>query len=175
MIHLIGPGGAGKSTTGRIVAALLDWPFRDLDRLFEKGHGNIDDFIARQGYANYAAANVETYLQLNTDGPGVLAVSSGFMTYPETTHARLSAIRSSLVIQSSTFVLLPSVDLETCVAETLRRQRARELPCPRSDNREEEVIRERFQVYVGLPVQVITTMRPATAVARDIVARMASV
>ncbi len=157
-----------------MVAKFLGWPSWDLDRLFEQGHGDIDDFIARQGYPTYATTNVDTYLQLKHDGPGVVAVSSGFMTYPEATHARLSAIRSSLVIQSSTFVLLPSVDLETCVAETLRRQRARELPSPRSDRREEEVIRERFQVYVGLPVQVITTMRPATAVAQDIVARIAS-
>ncbi len=157
-----------------MVAQLLGWPFWHLDRLFEQGHGDIDDFIARESYATYAAANVEAYLHVNADGPGVFAVSSGFMTYPDTVHVSLPAIRRSLVAQTSTFVLLPSADLETCVAETLRRQRARGFPNPRSDSREEEVIRERFQVYVGMPVQVIATMRPVVAVARDIVDRIGS-
>ena len=172
MIHLIGPGGSGKSTAGRMVAQLLGWPFLDLDRVFELEHGDIDDFIARERYATYAATNIEAYLKVNVDGPGVFAVSSGFMTYPDTAHVNLPAIRCSLVAQASTFVLLPSADLETCVAETLRRQRARGLPRRRTDSREEEVIRKRFRVYIGLPVQVITTMRPAADVARDIVARI---
>ena len=158
MIHFIGAGGSGKSTTGRMVAKFLGWPFLNLDRLFDKEHDNIDDFIARQGYAAYAAANVETYLQVNANELGVFAVSSGFMTHPDTIHVSLPAIRRCVVARPSTFVLLPSIDLELCVAEKLRRQRTRRLPRRRSDSREDEVIRERFQVYVGLPLRVITTM-----------------
>ena len=46
MIRLIGPGGAGKSTVGAVLAHLLACQFLDLDRWFVERHGNIDQFIA---------------------------------------------------------------------------------------------------------------------------------
>ena len=168
MIHLIGPGGAGKSTTGQIVAELLACPFRDLDRLFEERHGNIDDFIELHGYPAYAWRNVETYQAIEASVLAVLAVSSGFMTYPDDAHPRLPTIRRSIAMLSSTVVLLPSLDLEACVAETLRRQRARPLAQHRTDTREEQVIRERFPVYVALAARKVTTMRPAADIAAEI-------
>jgi shikimate kinase len=167
-IHLIGPGGAGKSTAGKIVAELLGCPFHDLDRLFEQRHGNIDDFIAPHGYPEYARRNVETYQEIETTALAVLALSSGFMTYPDDVHPRLPTIRRSIAALSSTVVLLPSLDLEACVAETLRRQRARPFVQHRTDAREEQVIRERFPVYVALPARRVTTMRPAADVAAEI-------
>jgi shikimate kinase len=47
-VHLAGPGGAGKSTVGPLLAALLACEFVDLDRAFEAAHGNIDTFIDRR-------------------------------------------------------------------------------------------------------------------------------
>jgi shikimate kinase len=170
MIHVIGPGGAGKSTTGEIVAELLGCPFHDLDRLFEKRHGNIDDFIALRGYAAYAWGNVETYQEIEASRPAVLALSSGFMTYPDDAHPRLPTIRQAIATLSSTVVLLPSLDLEECVVETLRRQRARPLAHHRTDAREAEVIRQRFPVYVALQARKITTMRPPAEIAAEIAA-----
>lgn len=168
MIHLVGPGGAGKSTTGKIVAELLGCPFHDLDRLFEERHGSIDDFIALHGYPAYARRNVETYEEIEARALAILAVSSGFMTYPEDVHPRLPTIRRSIATLSSTVVLLPSLDLEPCVAETLRRQRARPRAQHRTDAREEQVIRERFPVYVALAARKVTTMRPAADIAAEI-------
>lgn len=170
MIHIIGPDGAGKSTIGQIVAELVRCPFRDLDRLFEESHGDIDRFIERRGYAAYVWANVETYRQIEADAAGVLAVSSGFMTYPDAAHPQLAAIRDAITARPSTIVLLPSLDLGECVAETLRRQRTRPLMHHRTDAREEEVIRERFPVYAGLPARRVMTMRRPTDVAAEIVA-----
>ena len=72
--------------------------------------------------------------------------------------------------QSSTVTLLPSLDLEECVVETLRRQRARPLAHRRTDAREEEVIRQRFPIYVAFPVRQITTMRPPADIAAQIAA-----
>ena len=175
MIHLIGPGGAGKSTTGPFVAELLGCLFRDLDRLFEERHGNIDDFIALNGYSAYARRNVETYEDIEPSLPAVLAVSSGFMTYPDVAHPRLPAIRRSIATMSTTVVLLPSLDLEACVAETLRRQRARPLAQHRTDAREEQVIRERFPAYVALAARKVTTMRPVAGIAAEIGAAIGDV
>jgi shikimate kinase len=170
VIHLIGPGGAGKSTTGPIVADLLRCPFHDLDRLFEARHGNIDDLIQLQGYDAYARLNVETYCAIPPNGLAVLAISSGFMTYSASTRHDLPVIHQSIAEQSSTFVLLPSLDLEECVSETVRRQRVRPLAQHRTDGREEAVIRERFPIYATLPARKVSTMRPPAEIAAEIVA-----
>lgn len=169
MIHLIGPGGAGKSTIGRILADLIRCPFHDLDRLFEERQGDIDDFIRLRDYAAYARSNVETYQAIEPDSPAVLALSSGFMTYPENAHPELQAIRRSIATQPSTFVLLPSLDLEECVTETVHRQRERPLAHHRSDRREEDVIRQRFPVYMDLPARKVSTMGQAVDIAAEIV------
>jgi shikimate kinase len=168
VIHLIGPSGAGKSTTGRILADLLRCPFRDLDRLFEERHGDIDEAIRIRGYAAYARLNVETYCAMTPCEPSVLALSSGFMTYPDSIYPEMPTIRRSLVTRSSTFVLLPSLDVEECVSETVRRQRERPLKLHRTDDREEDVIRERFPIYAALAARKVSTMRPPPEIAAEI-------
>lgn len=169
MIHLIGPGGAGKSTIGRIIADLIRCPFHDLDRLFEERDGDIDDFIRLRGYAAYARSNVETYQAIEPGTLAVVALSSGFMTYPENAHPELQTIRRSIVTLPSTFVLLPSLDLEECVTETIRRQRARPLAHHRSNRREEDVIRHRFPIYMDLPARKVSTMGQAVDIAAEVV------
>jgi shikimate kinase len=143
MIWLIGPGGAGKSTTGPLVAASLPLPFRDLDLRFVERHGGIDEFIATRGYEGYARANVEACLSVLDDGAAVVALSSGFMTYPLGVHPDYPELRRQIEGWPTTVVLLPSLDLERCVAETVRRQLARPFG-HRGAEREEAVIRQRF-------------------------------
>lgn len=60
MIRLVGPGGAGKSTIGALLAERLNAPFLDLDRQCADRHGDIGEYIDRHGYDVYARANVET-------------------------------------------------------------------------------------------------------------------
>jgi shikimate kinase len=83
MIRLIGPGGAGKSTIGALLAERLDVPFVDLDRHFAARIGDISEYIGRHGYDTYARENVEAYCSLfrGDTRPDVVALSSGFMTY----------------------------------------------------------------------------------------------
>ena len=64
MIQLIGPGGAGKSTVGAVLALRLGCPFHDLDREFECRRADIDTFIDVHGYAAYTRENVAVYLDL---------------------------------------------------------------------------------------------------------------
>lgn len=86
MIRLIGPGGAGKSTIGALLAQRLNVPFLDLDRHLAGRVGDISEYINRHGYDAYARENVEAYCSLFRGGvrPNVLALSSGFMTYART-------------------------------------------------------------------------------------------
>jgi shikimate kinase len=164
-IQLIGPGGAGKSTVGAALATRLGCPFHDLDREFERRRADIDAFIDAQGYEAYARENVSVYLELVPHLAGsVLALSSGFMVYPVSVHPTYITVTEAIARSRTTIVLLPSLDRESCVAETVRRQLGR--PFGRRDAlREEAVIRERFDRYVELPPMKVETMRPARELA----------
>lgn len=175
MIRLIGPGGAGKSSTGALLAARLGVPFTDLDERFAAAAGDISAYIESRGYPAYAARNVQVYaegIRGAAGGEGVLALSSGFMTYRDDVHPACARFRREIAASPATFVLLPSLDFETCVAETVRRQLGR--PFARSAEREEQVIRARFAVHRDLPVTRIETMRPLADVVEAIVAHLAA-
>ena len=76
MIRLIGPGGAGKSAIGALLAERLDVPFVDLDRHLVGRVGDISEYIGRHGYDAYARENIEAYRSVFRDGirPGVVAL-----------------------------------------------------------------------------------------------------
>jgi hypothetical protein len=101
---------------------------------------------------------------------GVVALSSGFMTYGHGVHPEYRRGRRELEQCAQTFVLLPSLDRERCVAETVRRQIAR--PFGRSPEREEFVTRARFEIYMALSTRKVETMRPTAAVAGVILAAL---
>jgi shikimate kinase len=169
LIHLVGPGGAGKSTVAPILAVVLEVPCYDLDAHFAATHGSVDAFIAAHGYRAYAAANVRAYFGLAAAATGVAALSSGFMVYPPDVDSRYEALWAALATARTTVVLLPALELEACVAETVRRQVTRgagRTTAARADAK----IRERFPLYVALPALKVATARPPEAVAADIAA-----
>jgi shikimate kinase len=174
VILLIGPGGAGKSTVGAVLAARLGRPFLDLDREFEQRRGDIGAFIGAHGYEAYARENVEVYLELAPLLPGsVAALSSGFMVYPPSVHPAYPALTAEVARGRTTFVLLASLDREECVTETVRRQLGRPFG-HRGAAREAAVIRERFDRYMALPAPKVETMRPASDVAATILETLAA-
>lgn len=169
MIQLIGPGGAGKSIAGAALAERLRVPFVDLDAEFAAGHGDISVYLDTHGYEAYAERNVSLYSALVGAGrPAVVALSSGFMTYRDEVHPEYRRWRQRIASRTSTVVLLPSLDVETCVAEIVRRQLQRRFA--RTADREEHVIRTRFPVYASLPAPKVETMRPADAVVAELLA-----
>ena len=174
MVQLVGPGGAGKTTIGAALAERLGVPFVDLDAAFTARYGDISTCLASHGYEAYAEWNLGLYLDLvrGSVSTDVLALSSGFMTYRDHVHPDYLTVRPRIASSPSTFVLLPSPDMETCVEETVRRQLRR--PFARSAERERQVIRKRFPVYVELRARKIFTMRPVDTVATELVAALAA-
>jgi shikimate kinase len=174
VIRLIGPGGTGQSTIGALLAERLDLAFLDLDRHFAVRSGDISQYIGRCGYDEYARENVEAYCSLFRERilPGVVALSSGFMTYERDIHPEYGRVRRELERCVDTFVLVPSFDRDLCVAETVRRQVAR--PFGRSPEREEAVIRARFAIYMALSTRKMETMRPTAAIVDEILAALAA-
>jgi shikimate kinase len=172
-IRLVGPGGAGKSTIGALLAERLEIAFLDLDRHLARRIGDLSEYIDRQGYNRYARENVETYCSLfgGQMRRGVVAFSSGFMTYTSDIHPEYVRLRSEIEQHPNTFVLLPSLDRDICAAETVRRQIAR--PFGRSSAKEEAVIRARFEIYMAVPAQKIETMRPVAAAIDEIIGALA--
>src|SRR5205809_23831 len=79
---------------------------------------------ATNGYEAYAEQNVSLYLDLagSVARPDILALSSGFMTYRDGIHRDYLTLRERIALSPSTFVLLPSAELQTCADEIVRRQ-----------------------------------------------------
>src|SRR2546425_11248052 len=115
MIRLVGPGGVGKSTTGALLAERLGVPFVDLEEQFNATVGNISNFIDANGYDAYAARNVSVYTDTlvgAADPGGVLALSSGFITYREDIHPDYGGHRRDIAVDPSPFVMRPALELE---------------------------------------------------------------
>ena len=174
MIQLVGPGGAGKTTAGAPLAERLGVQFIDLDAEFTVSSGDISAYVGTHGYDAYAALNVSLYLALVGESglPDVVALSSGFMTYRDNVHPEYVRCRQQIASSKLTFVLLPSLHLETCVEEIVRRQLLR--PFARVAEREEQVIRARFPIYVSFPARKVETMRPVDAVVAELLTAVAA-
>ncbi len=174
MIRLVGPGGAGKTTIGAALAERLCVPCVDLDAEFAVRHGNISTYLDAHGYEAYAEQNIGLYVDLvgGAVRPDIVALSSGFMTYRDRIHPDYLAVRQQVASSPLTFVLLPSLDVEVCVGEIVRRQLRR--PFARTAEGEQHVIRTRFPIYNSLPARKVETMRPVDVVVAELLTMIAA-
>ena len=110
-IVLIGLMGAGKTTIGKTLSALLDMPFTDSDENIEKTYGNISDLFSKgEDYFR----NIETKMiqsMATLDGV-IMSTGGGVILRPE----NMKALKEKGVI----FYIKRSVEdiLKTVEAET---------------------------------------------------------
>ncbi|HEU5234453.1 MAG TPA: shikimate kinase, partial [Terriglobales bacterium] len=81
LVILVGFMGAGKTTVGRELAKVLNWPFYDLDALIEGRTGRtVPALFAEQGepaYRKLEAQSLRELLQTLEDEPAVIALGGG--------------------------------------------------------------------------------------------------
>lgn len=114
-------------------------------------HGDISAYIALHGYVGYAKANIAAYLACasQVSEPTVLALSSGFMTYPMEPDETYGQLRRTVEHDPDTVLLLPSFELEACCELIVQRQLSR--PYLRGDRAAEHArIRTRLPIFMAL-------------------------
>ncbi len=84
-VVLIGPPGAGKTTTGRILARQLHWDFADSDALIEKrAECSISDIFVQQGESAFRALERACCAELLAHPRGVISLGGGAVLNPDT-------------------------------------------------------------------------------------------
>ncbi len=84
VVVLVGPMGAGKSSIGRKLAKLREWPLIDTDKVVEQEQGvPIATIFAEQGEAAFRSFEREAVAQAVANG-GVVALGGGAVTDSDT-------------------------------------------------------------------------------------------
>jgi shikimate kinase len=171
-IFLVGPGGVGKTTTGRLLAPLLGRPFVDLDQEFCDHIAPIRSFLGEQGYVAYVRRNASLFRSLLSaqPAPTVFALSSGFLA-TDVEPAIVTANRAAVVDAGISVLLLPSRDYTASLEIVVARQLQRGLGLHR--DRQVATFRDRFIPYMSLADIQVFSAEPPEIVARLIARELA--
>lgn len=92
IIALVGMPGAGKTTVGRKLARVLDWPFYDTDALIEDAEGQpISEIFATRGEDYFRRREEEIIGKTLEVSEGVISLGGGAVLSAQT-RARLAAV-----------------------------------------------------------------------------------
>lgn len=167
-VFIIGPGGAGKTTCGKIFAHLMGYAFVDLDSEFMTRIGHIGRHIKDKGYLSYCRNNSSLFYSLIEEQveDAVFALSSGFLIYEETDQ-ELSKHKDAIRHLGISILLLPSRSAKESEEIIVTRQISRGLPY--NPQFERKKIRARIPKYRkhgniqifsdGNPVQLAEEMK----------------
>jgi shikimate kinase len=157
---LIGPPGAGKSTVGPLLAALLGAEFAETDALVEEAAGKpVGDIFVSDGEPAFRAMERTAVAQALDRHPGIVALGGGAVMDPQT-RQRLAGHRV--------------VYLQTGFAAAVRRvglDAPRPLLIGNPRARMRELLEERLPVYAALArITVVTDDREPREIADEIAA-----
>jgi shikimate kinase len=165
-IVLVGMMGAGKSSIGRRLAQRLGLAFVDADAEIEAAHAGVTiaEIFASYGESYFRSGEQRVIARLLEAGPQVLATGGGaFMN--ETTRA---------AIQQKGLSVWLKADFDVLVRRVKRRSTA-DRPMLQGDpaQRIRELMDQRYPVYAGADVTVMSREVPHDAIVNEIVAALA--
>jgi shikimate kinase len=168
-VFIIGPGGVGKSTTGKLLAKSLGFNFIDLDLLFCKRIKLIPEYIKELGYKKYCEENSKLFddiLNKNTNEV-VIALSSGFLVHEDSPEL-IKKHKKLLNEKGVSVLLLPAQTVEESLEIIIPRQTSRKY-LNINEEKEKNKIRLRYPQYrqygdiqifsSGTPDKIVQLMR----------------
>ena len=157
---LIGPPGAGKSTVGPLLAALLGAEFAETDAMVEAEAGKpVSDIFISDGEPAFRALERAAVGRALASHPGIVALGGGAVMDPAT--QQLLAGQRVVYLRTGFTAAVQRVGLDTPRPLLLRNPRARL----------RELLEERLPVYEALArITVNTDDRDPQEIADDIAA-----
>jgi shikimate kinase len=157
---LIGPPGAGKSTVGPLLAALLGAQFAETDALVEDTAGKpVSDIFITDGEAAFRAMERTAVAWALDQHPGIVALGGGAVMDPQT-RERLAGHRV-VYLQTGFAAAVRRVGLDT----------PRPLLLGNPRGRMRELLAERLPVYESVAwITVVTDDRDPQEIADEIAA-----
>lgn len=150
-VVLVGMMGAGKTSVGRRLAAVLDVPFRDADTEIESAAGcTVNEIFQRIGEAEFRAGERKVIARLLQAPPHVLATGGGAFMVPET---------RALIAEKAVSVWLRA-DLDLLVKRCARRNTRPLLATGDPRKILADLIAERYPVYAETDVIIDTDESP---------------
>jgi len=145
-IFIIGPGGVGKTTSGKILAKKLSYQFLDLDQEFCSRIQDIGRYIQEFSYASYCYQNSKLFYTLlgELSDNFVFPLSSGFLVH-ESLDDLTKKHQQTLQDIGCSILLLPSTSIEQSTEIVVARQMSRGFSL--NEQREREKFTDRFYRY----------------------------
>lgn len=160
-VFIIGPGGVGKTTCGKVFADLIGYAFVDQDSEFMIRIGHIGHHIENEGYLSYCRCNSALFYSLMEEQSSdtVFSLSSGFLVH-EDTDPELSKHKDAVRDLGVSILLLPSQSLRATEKIIVSRQMSRGIGYRKES--ELRKIRDRFPRYREHGnIQIFSTQQPA--------------
>jgi shikimate kinase len=159
-IFIIGPGGVGKTTSGKILANLLDYKFIDLDDEFCNQIENIGTFMKNKSYKKYCYENSKLFYKIlnNLNDNFVFVLSSGFLVY-DGLDDLTTKHKCTLKEKGLSILLLPSKSISKSINIVVARQLKRGLGLKETTEKRE--ITNRFPKYIKMgDIQIFSYSKP---------------
>ena len=146
IIFIYGPPGAGKSSTGLILAEALDLAFHDLDQEIEQAAGkSIPDLFTSKGESGFRELEKKRLDDLLRMGPAVIALGGGALLDPQ---ARAQVERTGRVVCLG--AALPTL------LERLRSEPGSRPLIAAGEEQLAALLEQRRAHYASFPVQIFT-------------------
>ncbi len=164
-IVLVGLMGAGKTSVGKRLAARLHLPFVDADAEIEKAaDATIPEIFARHGEAYFRDGERRVIRRLLDGRPKVLATGGGAFMNAET-RAAIAAGGVSVWLRA---------ELDILMARVRKRSNRPLLQTADPEATMRRLMDERYPVYAGADIHILSRDVPHDVVAEEVVSALAT-